>query len=236
MAAVGEDGELDPRGTAVVEERVDRRADRAAGVEDVVDEDARHALEREVEARRADKGLGVLRRFAGADVHVVAMEGDVELPERGLVLRKLGYPPPQPLGQRDAARVDADEGEALEVGVPLDDLVRDPRQRALDRLGVENDLRGGCARSQGALRARLTFDSFPASRDRVKGVLDPAGLYPSRRTNGRSPTRLPIGHVALTEQGLGDGLQRPCADDATGAEVDDAVEVPAVDTDVGPSG
>jgi hypothetical protein len=73
--------------------------------------------------------------------------------------------------------VDADEGHALEVGVALDDLVRDPRQRALDRLGIENGLRfRGSGRAQGALRALLTFDSFPASRDRVKGVCVGAGL------------------------------------------------------------
>ena len=40
VAAVAEDGEPDGAGPAVVEQRLDRRADRAAGVEDVVDEDA----------------------------------------------------------------------------------------------------------------------------------------------------------------------------------------------------
>jgi hypothetical protein len=67
--------------------------------------------------------------------------------------------------------VDPDERDAPQLGVALDDLVRDPRQRPLDRLGIEDSLRfGGCTRAQGALRALLTFDSFPASRDRVKGV------------------------------------------------------------------
>jgi hypothetical protein len=37
--------------------------------------------------------------------------------------------------------VDADEGDTREVGVALDDLVRDPRERALDRLAVEKKLR-----------------------------------------------------------------------------------------------
>src|SRR5256885_5949844 len=78
VAAVGEDGELHALGPAVVEERLDRRADRAAGVEDVVHEDAGHALEREVERRRADERLGVTGRLAAADVDVVAVEGDVE--------------------------------------------------------------------------------------------------------------------------------------------------------------
>ena len=39
VAAVAEDGELDPPRAAVVEERVDRGPHRAAGEEDVVDED-----------------------------------------------------------------------------------------------------------------------------------------------------------------------------------------------------
>jgi hypothetical protein len=37
--------------------------------------------------------------------------------------------------------VDADEGDAGKVGVALDDLVCDPRQRALDRLAVEENFR-----------------------------------------------------------------------------------------------
>src|SRR5205823_15031449 len=49
VAAVGKYGELDARGAAVVEQRLHGRADRAARVEDVVDEDARHPLERKVE-------------------------------------------------------------------------------------------------------------------------------------------------------------------------------------------
>src|SRR3954447_4732823 len=53
--AVGEDGELRLLGPAVVEERVDRGPDRAAGVEDVVDEDAGRPVERELERGRADE-------------------------------------------------------------------------------------------------------------------------------------------------------------------------------------
>jgi hypothetical protein len=37
--------------------------------------------------------------------------------------------------------VDADEGDAREVGIALDDLVGDPRERARDRLAVEEKLR-----------------------------------------------------------------------------------------------
>jgi hypothetical protein len=34
--------------------------------------------------------------------------------------------------------VDAHERDSLQVGIALDDLVRNPRQRAFDRLGVED--------------------------------------------------------------------------------------------------
>src|SRR6266540_2498645 len=78
VAAVDEDGELDPVGAAVVEERLDRGADRAAGVEDVVDEDDGLALERKVERRRADDRLRMERRTASAHLDVVAVEGDVD--------------------------------------------------------------------------------------------------------------------------------------------------------------
>jgi len=60
------------------------------------------------------------------------------LPERHLGVRKLADPAPQPLGERHAAGVDADERDLREVGIALDDLVRDPRQRLGDRLGIEN--------------------------------------------------------------------------------------------------
>jgi hypothetical protein len=117
----------------------------------------------------------VPRRFAGADVNVVAVEGDVELAEGDLGAAQLLDPPAQPLRERDAARVDADESDLGEVGVALDDLVRDPRQRLRDRLGIEDGRTCRGVRAQGALRALLTFDSFPASQDRVKGVLTRCG-------------------------------------------------------------
>jgi len=176
VTPVGEDGQLHSLGAAVAEERVDGRADRAAGVEHVVDEDAGHPLEREVERRRADERLGVARRLTGANVDVVAVKGDVELAERDLGAAQLGDAAAQPLRERDASGVNADQGDALEIRVPLDDLVRDPRQRALDRLGIEDSLGFGGLRAQSALRvqlrtAGLTLYSFPASQDRVKGVV-----------------------------------------------------------------
>ena len=64
VAAVGENGELDAIGASVLDQRVDRGADRAAGVEDVVDEDHRAALELELEPRVAHERLRPARRAA----------------------------------------------------------------------------------------------------------------------------------------------------------------------------
>jgi hypothetical protein len=114
------------------------------------------------------------------------MEGDVELAERHLGARELVDPPAYALGERDATRVDADESDVPEVGIPFDDLVRDPRQGALDRLGVEDNFRLRGVRGQPALRVLLTVDSFPASRDRVKGVVIARN---STRPTGRKPRR-----------------------------------------------
>src|SRR5437764_10709188 len=140
VAAVGEDSQLDARGTAVVEQRFDGGADGAARVEDVVDEHAGHSVEPEVELRVADDPLRVLRRLAAADVNVVAVERDVELADRDLATGEVGDPPAQALGERNAARVDADESDLVQLGVAFDDLVRDPGERPVDGLSVEQDL------------------------------------------------------------------------------------------------
>jgi hypothetical protein len=156
VPAVDEHGELDARRAAVVEEGIDRGPDRPARVEDVVAEDAGHALEREVEPRGAHDRLRVEGRAGVAYVHVVAVKGDVEGPERDLAPAELLDEAPEPLGQRDAARVDADEGGALEVRVALHDLVRDARNRAPQRLAVEQELVRLCRRSHEPLLSGLT--------------------------------------------------------------------------------
>src|SRR6266508_4080833 len=82
MAPVDEAGKLYARGPSVLEDRLDRRSDRPSGRENVVDEHARHALQLEVEPRRADDRLGVARGLAVSHHHVVAVKGDVDCPER----------------------------------------------------------------------------------------------------------------------------------------------------------
>ena len=143
VAAVGEHGELDACRAAEVEEPVDRRADGAAGVQHVVDEHDRPALEREVELRVTDERLRVQRRLAArAHVHVVAVKGDVERSEVERLAAEVLDQAPQPLGERHPARVDADERDVRDLVVALDDLVGDPRERPRDRLLVEEQLLG----------------------------------------------------------------------------------------------
>ena len=140
VAAVDEHGELDARGPAVVEERLDRSADRAAGVEDVVDEHDRPPVEREVELRRADERLRCERRLAAADRHVVAVEGDVDCAERGLDSGALVDQAREPPRERYAAGLDPDERELVERRVALDDLVGDSRKGPRQPVGVEEAL------------------------------------------------------------------------------------------------
>ena len=137
MAAVDKHGELDAGGAPVVEQRLDRGADRAAGVEDVVDEDDRASVEREVELRRPNERLCRERRLAAADRDVVAVEGDVDGAERGLDAGALLDQAREPPRERDAARVDADERDVVEVRVALDDLVGDSRKGPPEPVGVE---------------------------------------------------------------------------------------------------
>src|SRR5205823_11501012 len=114
VAAVGEHRELHAGGATVVEQRLDRGADRAPRVENVVDEHARHPVEREVELRVPDERLGVLGRLSPADVNVVTVEGDVKLAERDFAPGEVGNAPAQAVRERDAARVDADKRELVE--------------------------------------------------------------------------------------------------------------------------
>jgi hypothetical protein len=133
----------------------------------------------------------VQRRVAAAHLDVVAVEGDVQRAERDLVAGAIRDQSPQTLRERNASAVDADQRDAVELRVALDDLVGDPGERALDRLGVEESLLGGDARAQSAtpvVGAALIRNSFPASLDRVKGVGVARDL--SRCTGRRRPDRI----------------------------------------------
>ena len=136
VAAVAEDGELHPLRAAVVEERLDRGAHGAAGVEDVVDEDDGAVGEVEVDVGGVDDRLRGGR--LGADV--VAVEGDVEVADRQLGAGQLAEEDVEAAGQDGAASVDADDRQTLRIGVLLGDLVGDPPQRSPQIVVLQHDL------------------------------------------------------------------------------------------------
>jgi hypothetical protein len=78
----------------------------------------------------------VQRRPAAAHVDVVAVEGDVERAEVDLDAAELLRSAGAGGARADAARVDADERDRVEIGVRLDDLVGDAVKGALERFCV----------------------------------------------------------------------------------------------------
>jgi hypothetical protein len=99
------------------------------------------------------------RRLAAAHVDVVSVKRDVERAERDIAARELRDQAAQALRQRNAARLNADERDAVEVMVLLDDLVRDPDDRAAKRLSVQQNLRALELRRQKRLLSGLTGPS-----------------------------------------------------------------------------
>ena len=83
VAAVDEHGQLDARGSAEVDQLVERGADRAAGEEDVVDEHHGAAVDREEDVGALGDGL------RGQAREVVPVERDVEGADRGLAPGRL---------------------------------------------------------------------------------------------------------------------------------------------------
>jgi hypothetical protein len=97
--------------------------------------------------------------------------------------------------------MDPDQGDAREIVVALDELVRDAGQGPRDRFGVEDCRACSGIGAYDGVRGCLTFDSFPASRDRVKGVLMGARLQ--ARPDGNRDQPLDTVVDALRELALG---------------------------------
>src|SRR5919204_2641574 len=154
VAAVSQYGQLHAFGAAVVEEGVDGGAHGAAGVEHVVDEDDRDAVQREVDVRGEYHRLAV----PGAHAGVVPGEGDVEVAERDRSTDQLLHALVQPCRDHRSSPVDPDDCDPLPARL-LNDLVRDPHEGTANILAIEYDL-----------LAAQTACSFLASRDRVKGL------------------------------------------------------------------
>src|SRR4029450_1062591 len=131
VSAIDQARELDRGRPAEVDDRVERRANRPAGEEDVVHEDHGLVLDRERDVGPADH-----RRPAHAQV--VAVERDVERPDRqrGAVdVRDLRG---EAMREAHPARAQADERQILGAPVLLEDLVGDTGEGSVERGLVEN--------------------------------------------------------------------------------------------------
>jgi hypothetical protein len=97
VPAVDEADKLDGARPTEVDQRIESRADGAAGVQDVVDQDDRLV-------RNVDRDRGRAERPRRALVDVVTVQGDVELAEWNLGAFKLQNPLLQTPRKRYAAR------------------------------------------------------------------------------------------------------------------------------------
>jgi hypothetical protein len=120
VAAIHEDGELDRPRTPQVDEPVEGRPDRPAREEHVIDEnhDLSFDLERDLRPPQ--------HRVFPDVIEIVAVQVDVQNPDRDGSSFDLADLVAQTVRERNAARLDPDQPEPLRDLVLLEDLVRDP--------------------------------------------------------------------------------------------------------------
>ena len=122
-----------------LDQRIERRAHRSPCVQDVIDDDERAGLEREGQVRALD-----VRRPAGRG-DIVAVEADVQAAhgraDTLVIVDRVG----QPLCERHATCLDADERQSVNPAVLLDDLVADANQRPAHVVGGHDLAFGHCS-------------------------------------------------------------------------------------------
>src|SRR5919198_1684205 len=123
VATIDQADELNDARAPEVDERVERRADRAPGIQDIVDQD--------------DCPVGDVHRDGGgpqgtrrALVNVVTIQGDVQLAKRHFPPFELPYPLLEASGERYATRAETNEDQIINAAVSLHYLVGDPRDGA----------------------------------------------------------------------------------------------------------
>src|SRR5215471_14177457 len=132
MATVDQHSQLDAARSAEINQRVQRRAYRAAGVEDVIHQHDTQVVHTKRDVRTAD----LRPRPVTADI--VTVQGNVDDPAwqcdplHPLDLRR------EPPRQMHATGVYADEGKVIGVPVLLQDLVGNARERPLNGYVVQD--------------------------------------------------------------------------------------------------
>ena len=134
MSAVHQHDELNRLWPAEFEQRIERRADGPPGIEHIVDQQDALVVDGELDVGVAHDRL----RADGVAHQVVAIERDVERPDRHLGAADAGHQRGQAPRERHTAPLDADERQFLDAARPLEDLVGNARQRATDPIRIEH--------------------------------------------------------------------------------------------------
>ena len=122
------------RGTPEVDERVERRADRAPREQDVVDEQDASLVYGE-----GDLGSSQQRLRSDRVPHeIVPIQRDVEGAGRHLAARDLQQAAGQPLRERHAAAPNADQRDIAGAPIALHDLMRDPHEGAANSVRLHH--------------------------------------------------------------------------------------------------
>ena len=117
MPAIDQHDQLDFLRPAEIDQRIERRANRPARVEHIVDEQNLLVVDGERNLRAAHERL----RADGMPHQVVAIQRDVERAGPHRLVRDLLEHLREALGEHIAARADADERQALGAAVALDE-------------------------------------------------------------------------------------------------------------------
>ena len=206
VPAVDEDDQLNLARPAEIDQRVERRANRPAGVEHVVHQEDALVVDRERNLRLADERL----RTDGRAHQIVAVQRDVEGAGRHLVARNVLDEFRDAPRQRHAARANADEGDFFETAVAFEDFVRDSREAAGHPVAHRGQLDIGhlFAASQGRVKERRGDYSIARARFQDGGILTPPHPAPAiaaiSSIVGRDEGDRPLVRVrALEEIGAG---------------------------------
>ena len=126
--------ELDAARAAMVEERVQRGTNGAAGVEHIVDQHDIARVHIKADGARLHHRPYVVRG------EIVAVEADVDVADRQVGAGQLTEERVEAAGQDGTASVDADDGEPRGLRVLLGDLMGDPSQGSPQIVVLKHDL------------------------------------------------------------------------------------------------
>src|SRR5271170_529687 len=134
MAAINQHRQLNFLWPAKIIQRIHRRARGAAAEQNIVHEHNRFAA-------YVERNFRWVNFWRGAAVQIVAVHGNVETADRNILFPDFRKNFSEPLCERHAAGGNPDEHDFGAVLVALGDFMRDARERALNRVGVEDDVR-----------------------------------------------------------------------------------------------